>query len=540
LPIPYFGTAYSLTRLVRETVPELTEEIWSDPEVRQQEEDWGKFEREVAGFSSTMGDFLDEMNTLERTLGRQFIENKEMLTDVASSREFLAHKAELLKTARQNIHKELQALASEYPGVPYEQVDELSKKLKALEKRSETIEKTTQKLIKRQAQLAANGQRISTKIGQKVGQGNPAFAKSAAFSRVSDALSIGFLIYDVAIDNSDDSIRGRNRQRDSLDRSYDTGEGRDLELALARLKGIYNAPCKCPDPPPKEITTTTGGSDTTGGTDTTNTDNHDWRKDHPIWAFILDHVVPEIIHVIIDVIINGDITIENLLSFDENGLPIIVDGIPKLNPNYDGPPIIIDGPGQDTPTFPEGGEWTDFGDIVTTTVEVILFPELEVWIRDQIGDLTQKYPVIGEIFNALGIDSGSIMDTIRNVWGVLTGPGTLGEKLQQLARDAMEGLAKMLGNLIEWGIGKLIDWIGNFVDGLFGSSGSDSATVVKALSGDASPPISEADAKAFAEDMAGAFGDKTFVIKPGKPVPAPSSPAQQQDHKKERKRWDNR
>ena len=335
---------------------------------------------------------------------------------------------------------------------------------------------------------------------------------------------------------------------------YEGNEGKALNEAANKLAEAYNSGCDCPDKktPLDEIDDKTNEhkTDDTGKKDpppqiilppqqNTDTDEPGWREKHPIWAFILDNVVPEVIHIIVDILTNGPYTIETLFQLDENGLPVIVDGIPQFNPSYDGPPIVIHPGTQGRPTFPDPGDWTDYGDVILTSVEVILFPMLEDWLSNQIGDLTQKYPVIGKIFNALGIDSGSIMDTIRNVWGVLTGPGTLGEKLQQLAQDAMAGLAKMLGNLVEWGIGKLIDWIGNFVDGLFGSSGSDSATVVDGLAGNASPPISEEDAKEFAKDMADAFGETIFTVKPDPPAPMPSPPAPQPGPKPGPIIWDN-
>ena len=108
---------------------------------------------------------------------------------------------------------------------------------------------------------------------------------------------------------------------------------------------------------------------------------------------------------------------------------------------------------------------------------MIVFKVLQDLLDIAMGKLEEKYPVIRGIFAALGIDSGSIMSTIRNIWGVLTGPGDLADKLRQLANDALEGIKKMLGNLIDWGLNKLKDWLANVVLGFFESSGSDKGFV---------------------------------------------------------------
>lgn len=62
----------------------------------------------------------------------------------------------------------------------------------------------------------------------------------------------------------------------------------------------------------------------------------DWREKHPIWAFILERVLPEFIRMIIDILLNHpELTIESLLKFDENGNPIIHDGVPEFNPDIE-------------------------------------------------------------------------------------------------------------------------------------------------------------------------------------------------------------
>ncbi len=67
----------------------------------------------------------------------------------------------------------------------------------------------------------------------------------------------------------------------------------------------------------------------------------DWREKHPVWAYVVDHVLPEILRAIIDILINHpDWTIESLLCFDENGTPIIRDGVPWFNGGIDESPDV--------------------------------------------------------------------------------------------------------------------------------------------------------------------------------------------------------
>ena len=113
----------------------------------------------------------------------------------------------------------------------------------------------------------------------------------------------------------------------------------------------------------------------------------------------------------------------------------------------------------------QGGKnpWNDIKAAAKTTIETWGFKQLEKVIDKQLTKLLNNHPVLKEVFSALGIDTKSIMGTIKNIWGVLTGPGTLKAKFQKLAEMAVDGLCNMLKSLLDWGVQKIQGWL----NGLF-------------------------------------------------------------------------
>ena len=103
--------------------------------------------------------------------------------------------------------------------------------------------------------------------------------------------------------------------------------------------------------------------------------------------------------------------------------------------------------------------WADIKAAAKKTIETWAFDKLEKVVGSQLKKLLDKHPVLAETFKALGIDAHSIVGTARNIWGVLTGPGTFKDKLQTLSQMAVDGLANMLKSLLHWGIEKLQQWL---------------------------------------------------------------------------------
>lgn len=115
-----------------------------------------------------------------------------------------------------------------------------------------------------------------------------------------------------------------------------------------------------------------------------------------------------------------------------------------------------------------GNPWNDIKAAAETTIETWGFKQLEKVIDKQLTKLLNNHPVLKEVFSALGIDTKSIMGTIKNIWGVLTGPGTLKAKFQKLAEMAVDGLCNMLKSLLDWGVQKIQGWL----NGVFSKIGS--------------------------------------------------------------------
>lgn len=110
-----------------------------------------------------------------------------------------------------------------------------------------------------------------------------------------------------------------------------------------------------------------------------------------------------------------------------------------------------------------GNPWADIGSAAKKTIETWAFQKLEKVIDAQLNKLLADHPVLKEVFEALGINSGSITNALKNIWGVLTGPGDLATKFKQLANMAVTGLANMLKSLLKWGLGKLQAWLNGIV-----------------------------------------------------------------------------
>lgn len=89
-------------------------------------------------------------------------------------------------------------------------------------------------------------------------------------------------------------------------------------------------------------------------------------------------------------------------------------------------------------------------------------------IDRRLAELAEKYPVLGEMFQALGLNGTALMDGAKNIWGVLTGEGTLSEKLARIVDYAAQTLTDMFNALVEWGLGKVMDLVNGWIDRIAG------------------------------------------------------------------------
>ena len=89
-------------------------------------------------------------------------------------------------------------------------------------------------------------------------------------------------------------------------------------------------------------------------------------------------------------------------------------------------------------------------------------------IDRRLAELAGKYPVLGEMFQALGLNGAELMDGAKNIWGVLTGEGSLSEKISKIVDLAAQKLTEMFNALIDWGLGKVMDLVNGWINRIAG------------------------------------------------------------------------
>ena len=89
-------------------------------------------------------------------------------------------------------------------------------------------------------------------------------------------------------------------------------------------------------------------------------------------------------------------------------------------------------------------------------------------IDRRLAELAAKYPVLGELFQALGLNGAALMDGAKNIWGVLTGEGSLSEKISKIVDLAAQKLTEMFNALIDWGLGKVMDLVNGWINRIAG------------------------------------------------------------------------
>lgn len=86
---------------------------------------------------------------------------------------------------------------------------------------------------------------------------------------------------------------------------------------------------------------------------------------------------------------------------------------------------------------------------------------VEKYAAQQFDRLIAKYPVLGEICAALGINGESIVGAIKNVMGVIFNADSIKDAISQLSQMAVTFLKDMAAKLIDWALGKVKEWINN-------------------------------------------------------------------------------
>lgn len=105
----------------------------------------------------------------------------------------------------------------------------------------------------------------------------------------------------------------------------------------------------------------------------------------------------------------------------------------------------------------EGDPWIALGDFVDS-VEVWAFDKFEEkvedFLRGELDGLFARHPELTEMF---GLSTDKLLDLGRNVWGVVTGDGTLAEKLGTVSDLVADALAEAFGTLVDWAVGKALE-----------------------------------------------------------------------------------
>ena len=107
--------------------------------------------------------------------------------------------------------------------------------------------------------------------------------------------------------------------------------------------------------------------------------------------------------------------------------------------------------------FGEGDPWVALGDFVDS-VEVWAFDKfeekIENFLRGELDDLFARHPELTEMF---GLSTDKLMALGGNVWGIVTGDGTLAEKLGAVADLVVDTLVEAFETFVDWAIGKALE-----------------------------------------------------------------------------------
>jgi len=107
-------------------------------------------------------------------------------------------------------------------------------------------------------------------------------------------------------------------------------------------------------------------------------------------------------------------------------------------------------------------------DSATDAGATILSSVLEQKLGGLLDSLAAKYPILGEIFNALGIDGPGLMSGIGNIWNAIK-DGELAELFSSLMNDiaeALRNLAEKLKNFAQDFLDNLMNVVTDFISGL--------------------------------------------------------------------------
>ena len=114
---------------------------------------------------------------------------------------------------------------------------------------------------------------------------------------------------------------------------------------------------------------------------------------------------------------------------------------------------------RDEKTWEDGNGWDHVGEQIKDTAEAVAWDTLTKLIDRQLARWSKQSEVAKELFKALGIDGKGITTGLKNVWGVISGNGTLEQKFNEIVKMTSAALTEMARNAVKYGLEKLKGWI---------------------------------------------------------------------------------
>ena len=108
--------------------------------------------------------------------------------------------------------------------------------------------------------------------------------------------------------------------------------------------------------------------------------------------------------------------------------------------------------------------WENFGKATLDTIEFIGMRELQQGLDKYFKGVAENNPRLAEFFRMCGIDTASVMDLAKDIWGVLRGDGSVMTKLEGVCEAVAEKLYEWFGNLVYSAIGKAFDLLADIVE----------------------------------------------------------------------------
>ena len=93
-----------------------------------------------------------------------------------------------------------------------------------------------------------------------------------------------------------------------------------------------------------------------------------------------------------------------------------------------------------------------------------ILAKVESYAAKQIDKFIAKHPVLQKMFGIVGLDGSSIVNGLKNIWGIFAGKGSLADKFKELGKRLVEDLKQIALRLLKWGLSKLTGWLNNLAN----------------------------------------------------------------------------